>query len=328
MLLRPCRLSTCGALALVAIAVLTPRFAFAAADYPTRAIRIVVPLAAGGAADIVPRMLAEKLAARWGQPVVIENRPGAGHNIGAEVVAKAEPDGYTLFATPPGPLVTSQLLYSRLPFDPGAFVPITLVTTGHVVLIVNPKVPASDLRELVAYAKAHPGRLSFASPGAGTSPHLAGEMLNAVAGIRTTHVPYKGLAPAVTDLLAGHVDMMFDNLGNSLEHIRSGRLRALGVAGEARIAELPEVPTVAETYPGFDARSWLALVAPPNTPQVLADKLWQATAEILRQPEMAAKLNALSLTPIGISPAETAAYIKRDAVRWREAIGTMLLRSQ
>jgi tripartite-type tricarboxylate transporter receptor subunit TctC len=210
----------------VAVAVLvvaTPSIAIAQADYPSRTIKIVVPLAAGGVADIVPRMLADKLSAKWAQPVIIENRPGAGHNVGAEAVAKAEPDGYTLLATPQGPLVTSQLLYPKLGFDPTAFVPISILTTGNIVLIVSSKVPASNLRELIAYAKANPGKLTFASPGAGTSPHLTGEMLNALAGISTTHVPYRGLGPAVTDLLAGHVDMMFDNLGNSLPHIRDGK---------------------------------------------------------------------------------------------------------
>jgi tripartite-type tricarboxylate transporter receptor subunit TctC len=299
--------------------------ALAQADYPNRTIKIIVPLAAGGAADIAPRLVAEKLAARWGQPVVIENRPGAGHNIGAEAVAKAEPDGYTLFATPQGPLVTSQLLYAKLPFDPGAFVAISILTTGHVVLVVNPKVPASDMRELATYAKANPGKLTFASPGAGTSPHLTGELLKATAGIQTTHVPYRGLGPAVIDLLAGHVDMMFDNLGNSLQHTRSGKLRALGVTSETRIAEMPDVPAIAETYPGFDSRSWFALVAPPNTSPAIADKLSQAVAEILRQPDVVAKLRDLSLTPVGNSPVETAAYIKREALRWRAAIGTTLL---
>ena len=315
-------------LALAAAVVVTPTAAVAQSNYPSRTIKIIVPLSAGGVADIVPRLVAEKLAARWGQPVVIENRTGAGQIIGAEAVAKAEPDGYTLLATPPGPLVTNQLLYAKLPYDPGAFVPITIMTTGHLGLIVNPKVPAANLRELVAYAKANPGKLTYASSGAGSPPHLTGEMLQTAAGIQVTHVPYKGLAPAVTDLLAGHVDMMFDNLGNSLPYIRSGKLRVLGVAGDTRIAELPDVQAIAETYPGFDSRSWFALVAPPNTPPAIAAKLSQAVAEILRQPDMVARLHDLSFTPVGISPAETAAYIKREAAHWRDAIGSTLIKSQ
>jgi tripartite-type tricarboxylate transporter receptor subunit TctC len=314
--------------AVVVLVVATPNIAIAQADYPSRTIKIVVPLAAGGVADIVPRMLADKLSAKWAQPVIIENRPGAGHNVGAEAVAKAEPDGYTLLATPQGPLVTSQLLYPKLAFDPTAFVPISILTTGNIVLIVSSKVPASNLRELIAYAKANPGKLTFASPGAGTSPHLTGEMLNALAGISTTHVPYRGLGPAVTDLLAGHVDMMFDNLGNSLPHIRDGKLRALGVAGETRIAELPGVLAIAETYPGFLSTSWFAAVAPPRTPQGIAVRLSQAFAEALRLPDVVARLRELSITPVGSSPAEAAAFVKQEAERWRQAIGSANIRPE
>ena len=312
------------AFATAAFIIVTPAGALAQTDYPNRTIKFIVPLAAGAVADIVPRIVAEKLSARWGQPVVIENRPGAGEKIGAETVAKSEPDGYTLLATPPGPLVTSQLFYSKLPFDPEAFVPVTIMTTGHLVLTVNPKIPAASLRELVAYAKANPGKLTYASPGAGTVPHLTGEMLNALAGIQSTHVPYKGLGPAVTDILAGHVDMMFDNLGNSLPHIRSGKLRVLGVAGDTRISELHSVPAIAETYPGFDSRSWFALVAPPNTPPAIASKLSQAIAEVLREPDVVRRLHDLSFAPVGSTPAQTAAYIKREAARWRTAIGSTI----
>ena len=205
--------------------------ACAQSDFPTQTIKFVVPLAAGGTADIVPRIVAEKLTAHWGQPVIIENRPGAGHTVGANAVAKAAPDGYTLLVTPPGPLVTSQLLYSKLSYDPTAFTPISVMTAGHIVLVANPKIPVANLGELIAYAKSQPGRLRYASPGAGTTPHMTGEMLNALAGIQTTHVPYRGLAPAVTDLVAGHVDIMFDNLGNSIHtsgKASSGQLRSPG----------------------------------------------------------------------------------------------------
>jgi tripartite-type tricarboxylate transporter receptor subunit TctC len=291
--------------------------ALAQDSYPNRPIKIVVPLTPGGAADIVPRIVADKLTANWGQPVMIENRPGAGHNIGAEAVAKAEPDGYTLLATPPGPLVTNQLLYAKLPFDPAAFVPVTILTRGQIVLIVSPKLSVSTLGELVTFAKANPGKLTYASPGIGTSPHLTGEMLKAAAGIQTTHVPYRGLGPAVTDLLAGHVDMMFDNLGNSLPHVKAGKLRALGVAGENRIPELPDVPAINETYPGFVSTSWFAVVAPPKTPPEIAAKLSKAIGEILKLPELAEKLRDMSAIPVGSSPSETASFIKQDAERWR-----------
>lgn len=294
--------------------------AAAQGDYPVRAIKIIVPLPAGGAPDVVSRIVAERLAVKLGQPVVIENRPGAAHNIGANAVAKAEPDGYTLLATPPGPLVTSQLLYAELPFDPSAFVPITILTTQHLVLLASPQIPVSTLQELVAFAKANPGKLTYASPGAGTSPHLTGEILQAAAGIRTTHVPYKGLTPALADLMAGRVDIMFDDLGNSLSYIRGGQVKALGVVSKTRIPELPNLPTIAETYPDFLATSWFAVVAPPKTPPEIADKLSQAIAETLRLPDVAKRLHDLSLTPVGSSRIEAAAFIKQDAERWRKVI--------
>jgi tripartite-type tricarboxylate transporter receptor subunit TctC len=290
-------------------------------DYPSRTIKFVVPLAAGATADIVPRIVADKLAQRWGQPVIIDNRPGAGHTIGADAVAKAEPDGHTLLVTPQGPLVTSQLLYPKLSYDPAAFVPVSILTTGHIVLVANPKIPASTLGELIAYAKANPGRLRYASPGAGTSPHMTGEMLKALAGIETTHVPYRGLAPALTDLLAGHVDIMFDNLGNTLQYINSGQLRALGTASATRVAELPDVSAIAETYPGFLSTSWFAVVAPPRTPPAIAAKLSQTIAEVLREPEVTKRLHDLSVTAVGSTPEDTAVFIQREATRWRDAIG-------
>jgi tripartite-type tricarboxylate transporter receptor subunit TctC len=307
---------------LIAVALLVGMADVGAAqgDYPDRAIKIIVPLPAGGAPDVVSRIVAERLAVKLGQPVVIENRPGAAHNIGANAVAKAEPDGYTLLATPPGPLVTSQLLYAELAFDPSAFVPITILTTQHLVLLASQKIPVSTLQELVAFAKANPGKLTYASPGSGTTPHLTGEILRAAAGIRTTHVPYKGLTPALTDLMAGRVDIMFDDLGNSLSYIRGKQVKALGVVSETRIPELPDVPTIAETYPNFLAASWFAVVAPPKTPPEIADKLSQAITETLRLPEVAKRLHDLSLTPVGSSRIETAAFIKQDAERWRKVI--------
>ena len=307
---------------LAAVLYVMPSLAMAQDAYPSRLIKIIVPLAAGGIADIVPRIVAEKLAAKWGQPVVIENRPGAGHNIGAAAAAKADPDGYTLLATPPAPLVIAQFLSANLPFDPSAFIPVSILTSGQIVLIVNPKLPASNLQELVTYAKANPGKVTVASPGIGSSPHLTSEMLNAAAGIRTNHVPYGGLAPAVTDLLAGHVDMMFDNLGNSLAHIQAGKLKVLGVAGESRIPELPDVPAISETYPGFLSTSWFAVVAPPKTPQPIADKLSAAIAETLRSPDVEQKLRRFAISPVGSSPAEAAAFLRKEAARWREAIAS------
>jgi tripartite-type tricarboxylate transporter receptor subunit TctC len=268
----------------------------------------------------LPRLIADKLGARWGQPVIIENRPGAAQNLGAEVVAKAAPDGYTLLATPQGPLVVSQHFYPTLGFDPSAFVPVTVMAALPYTLVAHPAVQASTLQELVALARANPERMTFASPGTGSPPHLAGEMLKSVSGIRMIHIPYKGVAPAATDLLAGRVNLMFDNLANTLPHIKSGKLKVLAVAGEARIPELSDVPAIAETYPGFYAAGWYAIVAPPKTPVEIAAKLSGAIGETLKLPDVANRLREYSARPVGSSPAETAAFFRQESERWRQVI--------
>ena len=292
----------------------------AQSDYPNRPIKIVVPVSAGGAPDVVARIIAGKLSEKFHQPVIVENRPGAGERIGAEYVAKAAPDGYTVLATPPGALVVAPHLYRKLPFEAAAFVPVAILTRGHLVLVARATIAAGSLQELVAFAKASPGKLTYASPGIGTPPHLTGEMFKAAAGIQTTHVPYKGLAPAVTDLLAGHVDFMFDNIGNSLRHVREGRLKVLAIASGARISELANVPTVAEIYPMVVSTSWFGMVAPPKTPAVIAAKLSQAVADVLKLPDVTAKLRTMSFTPVGSSPAEMAASLKQESQRWGSVI--------
>jgi tripartite-type tricarboxylate transporter receptor subunit TctC len=312
----------------VALATLLSIASAAAQVYPSRMIKIVVPLPPGATADTLPRIIADKLTLKWGQPVIIENRPGAAQNLGAEVVAKAEPDGYTLLATPQGPLVISQHFYPKLGFDPEAFVPVTIMAVLSSTLVVNPKVPASTLQELIAFAKANPDKLSYASPGTGSPPHLAAAMLATAAGIRMVHVPYKGLVPAMTDLLAGHVDMMFDNLGNTLSHIKDGRLRVLAISTEKRIPEFPEVPAVAEMYPGVVYTSWFAIVAPPKTPPEIASKLSSAINEVLRMPDVAKRLKAMSTTPGGQSPAQTAALFAEESQRWRKVIASAGIKAE
>src|SRR5262245_22358167 len=198
-------------------------------NYPSRTVKIVVPIPPGAALDLLPRILADKLTPRWGQPVIIENRPGAASNLGADVVFKSAPDGYTLLASPPNPLVISHSFDPKLSFDPTQFAPVSIFATQPFVLLVNPKVPANSLAELIAYAKANPGKLNFASPGPGSAPHLTGEMLWLAAGIKVVHVPYAGLAPAMNDLIAGHVDVLVDNLGNSLPMVRDRKVKALAV---------------------------------------------------------------------------------------------------
>src|SRR6266568_1333211 len=238
-----------------------------AQDYPARPIRIVVPYPAGGSADLLPRIFAEKLGAKWGQAVLVENRPGAGGNIGAEFVYKADPDGYTLFATAPGPLVVNKNLFRKLAFDPSEFVPVSAMAAINNVLLVNPRVPARAVDELIAYATANPGKLNYGSQGNGTTSHLTAELFKSMAGgLKITHIPYKGSAPGMAALLAGEIDLMFDNLGVTLQHVKSGKLRALAVCSEKRVASLPDVPAMSEILPGFSSVAWFGIVAPPKTP--------------------------------------------------------------
>ena len=291
-----------------------------AQTYPSRPIRIVVPLPPGANGDLMPRILGQHLSARLGQPVVIENRSGAAQNLGAEYVFRAEPDGYTLLATPQGPLVISPSFVPKLGFEPAQFVPITIMAKLPYILVVHPKVPVATLAELIAYAKAHPGKLNVGSPGLGSSSHLTGEMLKLAAGIEMTHVPYAGLAPALTDLLAGHTDVMIANLDSSLSQVQEGKLRGLAVTGETRAPELPGLPAVAESYPEVVSTSWFAVVAPPKTPAEIAEKLSRAFAEILREPEVEKKWREMALTPVGGTPDEVGAFLKAETARWRHVI--------
>jgi tripartite-type tricarboxylate transporter receptor subunit TctC len=311
---------SCVILAAAALLAATGADAFAQAGFPNRTIRIVVPLPPGPVADVVPRVVAQKLGAKWGQAVIIENRPGASLNIGAEAVARAEPDGYTLLATPPGPLVVSQHFFPNLGFDPTAFVPVTVMVKVPAVVVANPRIPVSSFQELIAFAKANPNKLSYGSPGLGNTPQLAMEKLMHAAGIRLLHVPYQGLGPAMNDLLAGHIDVMIDNLGNVMQHVTSGRLKLLAATTQSRIPAIPDVPTVSETLPGISFADWFAVVAPAKTSPEIAGKLSQAIVEIIRSPDVAKRLDDLYLTPVGSSPTETAALIKQESELWRQTI--------
>ena len=293
-----------------------------AAPYPARPIRIIVPFPAGGAADALPRIVGERLAARWGQAVVVENRAGASGSIGAEAVARAEPDGYTLLSTPPAPLVINPSLYRKLPYDPTQFVPVSVMAVIPSVLLVNPgKMPVKTLEEFVSLVRANPDKYNYASQGTTTVSFLTTEMLKTAAGgLKITHIPYKGTAPGLAALLAGEVDMMFDNLGVTVQHVRAGKLRALAVASERRVPSLPDVPTMSESYPGFVSIAWFSVSAPPNTPAPIAEKLSAAIAEILREPEVGKRLEALSADPVASTPAQMAAIMREDAERWRKVI--------
>jgi tripartite-type tricarboxylate transporter receptor subunit TctC len=291
-----------------------------AQDYPLRPIRIVVPYPAGGSADLLPRIFAEKLNARWGQPVLVENRPGAGGNIGAEFVYRAEPDGYTLFASAPGPLVVNQNLYRKLAFEPAKFVPVSIMAAIPNVLLVNPRVPARTVEEFIAYARANPDKLNYGSQGSGSTSHLTAELLKSAAGLKITHVPYKGSAPAMAALLAGEIDLMFDNLGVTLAQVRMGKLRVLAVGSERRVAALPSAPAMSEILPGFVSVAWFGIVAPPQTPAGIAEKLSSAIDEAIRQPEVLSRLATLSAEPVGDTPAQMALFMKLEEQRWKAVI--------
>jgi len=304
--------------AALAVAVAVP---VQAQDYPARPIRIIVPFPPGGSADLMPRIFGEKLASRWGQPVVIDNRPGAAGNIGAEIVFKAEPDGYTLLSAPPPPLVINQSLYPKLGFDPTQFVTVSIMAAIPNVLLAHPRLAAGTVQELIAHAKANPDKLNYSSQGSGTTSHLTTEMFKTVAGgLKITHVPYKGTAPALAALLGGEVGLMFDNLGVSLPHALGGRLRALAVCSERRVATLPQVPAMVEIFPGFVSIAWFGIVAPPKTSPKIAAMLSAAVVEALKLPDVAKRLNDLSAEPVGSTPAAMADFMKHDAERWRKVI--------
>jgi tripartite-type tricarboxylate transporter receptor subunit TctC len=292
-----------------------------AQDWPAKPVRIIVPFPPGGSADLLPRVVGEKLAKQWGQPVIVDNRPGSAGNIGAAAVFQAEPDGYTLLSAPPPPLVINRLLYPKLAYDSTQFVPMSVIAAIPNVLLVHPSVKAGTVAELIALAKSNPGKLNYASQGSGATSHLTAELFKSMAGaVQITHVPYKGSAPALADLLAGQVDMMFDNLGVSLPHVKSGKLRALGVASTRRFRSLPEVPTLAETLPGFESVAWFGIVGPPRTPPAIAEKVAAGVAETLRNPDVLRRLSDLSADPLGMTPAETAAFMKAETERWGAVI--------
>jgi tripartite-type tricarboxylate transporter receptor subunit TctC len=292
-----------------------------AQDYPARAVKIVVPFAAGGTADVMPRIIADWLSRKWGQPVIVEDRAGAGGNIGAELVAKAEPDGYTLLASPPPPLVINQNLYPHLDFDPLQFVPIVVIGRVPNALVVNPdKIAANSVQDFVGNARANPGKITDATQGNGTTSHLTSELFQMMAHVKLQNVPYRGSAPALNDLVAGSVDCMFDNLGVSMQLIKAGKLKLIAVASADRMASLPDVPAIAETLPGFSAVAWYAFVAPANTPAAIVEKVNAGVNEALHDPEVQKRLATLSAEPVGGTPAATASYLRDEIERWKKVI--------
>jgi len=312
------------AVAALAVMALAPAHA---QTWPSKPVRIIVPFPPGGTTDIVARSIGVELQRMWQHPVVIENRAGAGGNIGADAVAKSPGDGYTLLMGTVGTHAINQALYaqsgSKMPFDPVKdFVPITLVAGVPNVMVISPKLPVNSVAEFIAYAKARPGQLNMSSSGNGTSIHLTGELFKTVTGTYMVHFPYRGSAPAVTDLITGNMNVMFDNLPSALPHIKSGRLKALAVTSRTRSPALPDVPTIEEAagLKGFDASSWFGLFAPAGTPRTVVDKIQADVAKALSQPAVRERFVAQGADPGGNTPDQFAAFIRAETEKWTRVV--------
>ncbi len=296
--------------------------AMAQASYPNKPVKLIVPFPPGGGNDVIGRVIAQKLTDRWGQNVVVENRAGANGIVGLQALMQSPADGYTLAVGAAGPLAVNPSLYARLPYDPlKDFTPITNLVNFPLLLVTHPSVAAKNTRELVALAKSKPGQLSYASPGSGNSGHLAGELFNSMAGVKTVHIPYKGQGPALTDLVAGQVQMLYSSIPSVIQQVRNGQLRAIAVGSAQRLPSLPDIPTLSESgVPGYEAYSWVGLVAPANTPADIVKKIHRDVSEILKDKEVADKLNQQGALPVGDTPEEFAVYIKNEIAKWGKVV--------
>ncbi len=303
------------------VVALCAAFPAAAQTYPDKPVRIVVPFAAGGTADLSARLIAPPLTSALGQSFVIDNRPGAGSNVGTELVAKSPPDGYTLLLSTPG-LASNPALYGKVNWDPVAsFSPVTLLTEVPIVLVVHPSLPVKSVKELIALAKAQPDKLNFGSSGNGGIGHLVGEMFKSATGTRMTHVPYKGNGPALIDLMSGVIQLTFSDIGGAMPYIQSGKFRPLGVTSKRRSSVLKEVPTMDEAgVKGFEASSWFAVFAPAGTPAPIINRLNAETVKALREPQLRDKLTGLGFEVVGNRPEELGAFLRREIVKWTKVI--------
>ena len=307
---------------LLVLTLASPTAVLAQGTYPNKPIRLIVPFPPGGTTDILARSVGNELTKSLGQPVVVENRSGAAGNIGADAVAKSAPDGYTLLMGTVGTHGINSGLYAKMPYDAVKdFAPITIVAAVPNMLVLHPSVPAKTVKELIDLAKANPGKITFASSGAGTSIHLSGELFKTMAGVDILHVPYKGSSPALTDLVGGQVNIMFDNMPSALPLVKGGRLRAIAVTTSKRSATMPDLPTMAEAgLPGFDASSWFGVLAPAGTPKDIINKLNAAIVKALGTPEMKDKLSSQGAEPIGNTPEQFATHIQSELVKWAKVI--------
>jgi tripartite-type tricarboxylate transporter receptor subunit TctC len=287
-------------------------------SYPTKPIRIVAPSTPGDAPDVIARLVADKLSAALGQQVVVDNKPGAGGVVGSESVAKSPPDGYTLIMGNAGSHGINAAVYSKLPYDiQRDFAPVSQVAIAPNVMVINPSVPANSVAEFIAYAKSQPGKLSYASGGNGSSAHMSMELFKAMAGIDVQHIPYKGSSPALTDLIGGQVAVFIGNMPPTVPHIKAGKLRALAVTTKSRSALMPELPTIADTLPGYETVAWFGVLAPAGTPPEIVNRLSVEIGRIARSPEMREKLVAMGAEPVGGTPEEFKAVIDRDIAKWK-----------
>jgi tripartite-type tricarboxylate transporter receptor subunit TctC len=289
--------------------------------YPSRTVKIVIPSQPGSTTDALARIVADQLSQKWGKATIVENIPGGAMNIGALSVARVAPDGYTLMVAPPSPLSFNHLLYRDPGYEPTKFVPITMLAKIPNVLVVRKDLPATTLKQLIDYGKANPGKLSYASQGVGSTAHLSAAQLEARAGIKMVHVPYRGAQPALTDVVAGHVDMFFDTLATSVPLFRDNKVKLLGVADLKRAAAVPEIPTISEAgLPDFRSITWFGLVAPPATPAALAEKINRDVVEILKSKEVAEMLRKMSLEAGATAPAETTHFFAEETALWSKVI--------
>jgi tripartite-type tricarboxylate transporter receptor subunit TctC len=304
-----------------AIALLAFAGAASAQSYPTKAVRLVVPFLAGGSTDIVGRTVAQKLSEMWGQQAFVDNRPGGGTTIGTDLVAKAAPDGYTLLVTP-APFTINPSLLPKLPYDAlNDFAPITLINTTPLVMVVHPGVPAKNIKELIALAKSKPGKLNFGSSGTGGSNHLAGELFDAMAGVKMVHIPYKGNAGALTDIVGGHLDVVYNGVTSAIALIKGDKLRALAVTSLQRTPALPDVPTLNESgLKGFEAVAWNGLTAPAKTPRDVIMKINADVLKIISSPELRERLKADGSDPVGNSPEQFATFLRDEIAKWAKVI--------
>jgi tripartite-type tricarboxylate transporter receptor subunit TctC len=308
-------------LLLATMLALTAVSAWAQADWPSKPVRIVVPFAPGGTTDLTARIVAEQLSQTFKQNFIVENKAGAGGNLGANEVAKAAADGYTFLMGTPGTQAINQFLYPKMPYDTAKdLVPVSFVVRVPNVLMVNPQLPAKDIKQLIALLKAQPGKLSYGTPGNGSTGHLSTELFKTQAGVFVTHIPYRGSGPMLQDLIAGQVQMSIDNLPSALPLIQAGRITALGVTSEQPVATLPGVPPIASVLPGYVAESWFVLVAPAGTPQPIIDKLSAEVDRILKKPDVAERFAKLGATPVGGTPKQLGDFIAAETRKWQKVV--------